>query len=88
MTLGAAARDADCDLVTQRIVRAVADADGVDPLDLEPLYSAVDADAFGSLFRPVPTLGEVEEPAAEVRFDYQGYEVRVTDLGAVTLSEK
>ena len=39
--------------VSQTVVMAVADAKGVDPLDLDPLYTAVDPDALNKMFRPV-----------------------------------
>lgn len=71
----------------QQVVEAVADAEGVDPLDLEPLSTAVDVDALESLFRPQLTVGSVPDPQSEVRFEYHGYEVRFSAIGRVTLSD-
>lgn len=36
--------------ISQQVVEAIADATGVDPLELPPLYDSVDPDALDSLF--------------------------------------
>ena len=38
------------DAISETVVTAVADAKGVDPLDLDPLYDSIDPDALDSLF--------------------------------------
>ena len=42
--------DTSDDPISQQVIEAVADAKGVDPLDLPPLYDSVDPDALDSLF--------------------------------------
>lgn len=67
--------------VTEVIVDAVADAEGVSPLELEPpLYAAVDPDALEQFVASVrgPNAGEVE-----VSFEYAGHDVTVTGAGDV-----
>ncbi len=38
--------------LSETVISAVAEAKGVEPLDLEPLYTAVDPDALDRLFQP------------------------------------
>ena len=40
----------DDDPISQKVIEAIADATGVDPLELPPLYDSVDPDALDSLF--------------------------------------
>lgn len=69
------------------VVETVADAAGVDPLELPPLYGAVDPEALDSLFQPRPGVGD-DRSAKAVRFTYHGYEVSVTEDGDVSLRER
>jgi hypothetical protein len=66
------------------VVRRVASEAGVDPIDLPPLYEAVDPDALDRFLESVdgttPTVSEA------VRFRYAGYHVAVEADGAVALS--
>lgn len=62
-----------------RIIRAVARAEGTDPLALDvPLHSVVDVDALATL------TGSAGDEAT-VTFEYLGYEVEVTGSGDVTV---
>ncbi len=70
----------DADTLGMTIVEAVADATGVDPLDLEPLYNVIDQEALVSLFQAGAT--------GEVRFSYHGCAVTVTADGAVSVDEQ
>lgn len=65
------------------VVQAVADAEGVEPLAVDPpLGRVIDAAALDTLF--VPT--DDSTPAdGSVTFRYAGYEVVVDHAGAVTL---
>jgi len=70
--------------ISQLVIEAVADAEGLDPLDLRvPLYDVVDPDALDSLF------GSGDDGAVEghIEFTYYGYEVTVTSSGIVSLDE-
>lgn len=64
------------------IVGAVADATGVDPLDLDPLYEVIDPEALESIFRNgAHTGGDIT-----VSFEYAGCTVFVSN-GIVTVRE-
>ena len=69
--------------VTETVITAVADAKGVDPLELEPLYSAVDPDALNSLFSA--DAGSLESNL-EVRFTMSGCQVVVRGDGEVVVT--
>lgn len=62
------------------VVESVSAATGTAPLDLEPLFSAVDPDALDSLFAPT-----AEETARSGRttFEYSDCEVTVSADGVV-----
>ena len=45
--------------ISETVVITVAEATGVDPLELEPLYEVVDPDALNRLFRSAPGFVEV-----------------------------
>lgn len=70
---------------SEAVVEAVADAEGVEPTDLRPLYEVVDPDALDSLFRE--RLGRGEPALGLITFQYQGYRVQVDEDGRVTLVE-
>lgn len=56
--------------VTEQVVAAVAELEGVDEQELDrPLYDVVDPDSLDTLFR---------NASAQVRFEYLGYAVTVT----------
>ena len=69
------------------VVDAVAEAEGVDPTDLDPLFTAIDPDALDALFDPQLKVGGVADADASVQFQYSGYRVRVSAAGRVTLDE-
>lgn len=85
--VGAESRTTEPEQLSMRVVEAVADAEGVDPVELDPLYTTVDPDAIEDVFRPQLTTGSVPDPTAEIRFEYHGYEVRVTATGRVSLAD-
>lgn len=71
--------------VTQAVVAAVADADGVSPVEVTPpLYEAIDPDALETVVASM-TSGP-DEPAGRVEFAYSGYEVVVTEDGEVSVT--
>ena len=75
--------------LSQAIVEAVAEREGVDVTDVEPptyepLYTVVDPEALDQLFSP--TLG-ADRCLGSVTLQYAGYVVTVDSDGAVELSE-
>lgn len=69
--------------ISETVVTTVAEAKGVDPLDLEPLYSVIDPDALNSMFRP-----SVGSPPAsiELNFSMAGCEVVIRGDGEVAVT--
>lgn len=53
----------------KQVVEAVADAEDADPMALDPLYSAVDPEAFDRLNR--------SDTTERIEFSYHGYDVVV-----------
>ena len=66
---------------TERVIEAVADHRGVDPMELEPLYNAVDPDALDALFG-----GSRASPHSSLTFELDGCLVRVSGDGDVEVS--
>lgn len=64
--------------ITDIIISEVADEEGVDPLELEPLYTSVDPDALQTLYQPPNDVTRVE-------FEYAGYEVIIQGENQVHL---
>lgn len=69
--------------VSDTVVTAVAEAKGVDPLDLEPLYNVVDPDALNAMYRP---SGSAPSTDVEVSFSMAGCEVVVHADGEVVVT--
>ncbi|MCL9813859.1 HalOD1 output domain-containing protein [Natranaeroarchaeum aerophilus] len=80
----AASKLGNHDRISTAVVEALADANDVDPLELDPLYEAVDPDALDSLFST--SDGSTGIPHGTVRFTTNGYEVEVTSTGRVHLT--
>ena len=68
-------RSAENETLTETIVIAVADATGVDPLDLDPLYDSVDPDALGRAFESTDEDGTATTD--QLTFAYADCEVTV-----------
>lgn len=64
--------------IIDTVIAEVADAKGVDPLELNPLYTSVDPDALQAIVEPPNDVERVE-------FEYAGYEVVVEDENRVHL---
>ena len=71
-------------LTSEAVVERIANRKGVDPLELTPLYEAVDPDALDSLVTP----GEGNDSALRIEFTYHGYELRVTGDGVIHIGEE
>lgn len=69
------------DSVSERVIQAVAAETGTDPLDLNPLYEAINPDCLDSLFKT--TDGGLPRNIGTVSFRYYGCDVTVTSAGEV-----
>lgn len=79
---GADRRPADS--LSQAVIDAVAEHEGVEPTELEPpLYHAVDPEALDALFPETGRSGST----GRVRFSYDGRDVCVTSDGQVHVAE-
>lgn len=68
------------------VVRAIADAEGISPMDVRPpLASVIDPDALDQLVASMN--GWRDEPSGVVDFMYNGYIVSVTGNGAVSVGK-
>lgn len=66
------------DTISLRVVEAIADADGTDPVDMEPpLFEAINPEALDRLFRSGTDCA--------VRFQYEDHTVEVHSDGTVTV---
>lgn len=70
-------RDSE-DTPVYAVVSAVAEADGTDPVELPPLYEAIDSEALNALF-----TARSETTVGKVAFQYAGYNVTVRGNGEV-----
>lgn len=71
------------DKISAKVVSAVADAKGVDPLELDPLYDVIDADALDAIFGP--TEGEAAR-ASKLTFRMADCRVVVRGTGEVSVT--
>ncbi len=74
-----------------KVVTAVAEREGIDPMELEPpeyeaLYDVVNPEALDSLF--APRQNGTGRASGRVEFTFCGYDVVVTSDGDVTLTEQ
>lgn len=73
-------KNSDVDIIHQ-IVRRIAEADGVDPLDLPPLAWVVDVDALESFFTS-------NRCHAFTEFEYQNRTITIEGDGTITMSDQ
>lgn len=72
--------------LSETILRAVADAEGLAPAALDtPLYESINPEALDRLFRS-PNRQRVRTGC--VQFEYCGYEVEIHADGQLTLTER
>ncbi|MFP8890318.1 HalOD1 output domain-containing protein [Natrialbaceae archaeon A-CW2] len=65
--------------LSMRVIQAVADRNGVDPLELStPLYYSLDPEALDSVF---------QDTTGHLAFEYDGYTVTVDSGGAIDLDQ-
>lgn len=72
------------DPLSEQVVQAVAEETGADPLEMNPLYEAINPDCLDSLFKT--TDGGLPRNIGEVTFRYFGCEVTVTSAGEVRVT--
>lgn len=70
--------------VSDTVFHGVADAEGVSPLDLQPLGEVIDTDALN---RVIASTGDSTGASRVLSFAYSGYEVTVCGDESVSLSE-
>lgn len=68
--------------VSSRVIREVADALDVDPMELDPLYETIDPDALNDLFRD-RNPSDVDD---RVEFLMEGCEVIVYGVGTIDVT--
>ena len=71
--------------LSSAVVDAIAEAEGVDVMEIDPLYEHIDPEALDKLFQPTP--GGDDERVGRVTFRASGYRVEVTSTGRVHLTE-
>lgn len=64
------------------VIEALSAHYGVDPLDLDPLYEAIDPEALDALF-----TRDDGSPGLTVQFSYNGCEVEVLEDGTIEISK-
>lgn len=67
------------------VVEAVAEAEDVEPMELDPLYEVIDLDAVDRLFEGRP--GESDAPSTVLAFDVRDWYVFVCDDGSILVCE-
>lgn len=83
-TLGETVRmNAEDEDISETVINAVADAKGVDPLDLDPLCDVIDPDALDALFNPVFAGASV----TRLGFEMADCDVLVRGSGEVVVSQ-
>lgn len=73
------------DSASVAVVRSVAAVSGEDPVEMDPLYDAVDPDALDSLYRS--SRRTQNETKLTIEFSYNGYRVRLSGDGELSLFE-
>ena len=72
--------------ISHLIVEAVAEAEGVSPIELTPpLYDVIDPEALDQIFAVTPTQARM---AGQVTFSYTGYEVTVSGDGYISIDKQ
>lgn len=65
--------------VATTLVLAIAEIDGVDPTEMEPIYHSVDPDLLDAL------CGSDRQMTGDVMFTYRGYRVTVDSHGGIVV---
>lgn len=73
--------------VSEVVIETVASVSGVDPIELDPLYYAIDPDALDALFEPRPAAGDLPRDV-RLSFSYVGLQVTVTAAGRIIVEDE
>lgn len=81
----------DATSLSFKVITAVAEREGIDPVELEPpeheaLYDVVNPEALDSLF--APRQNGRDRSTGRVEFPFCGYDIVITSDGEVELSEQ
>lgn len=68
------------------VVMAVTGESDADPVEIEPINTAIDADALDSIF--LPTFSSQRPPNSRIQFDYLGYRIVLNAHGRGYLYER
>lgn len=71
------------DSINEAIITKIADLEDVDPLELPPLYEAVNTDALTRLVTSFAT--GPSDSGGEIAFSYYGYRVSIRADGSIEL---
>lgn len=77
--------DQSVDTPSMAVVAAIAAVTRTDPMDLDPLHSAIDASALDDLFAPSPTT---HGRWGQVVFRFSGFEVLATSHGTIEVDPR
>lgn len=69
---------------SEAVIYRVASCESVDPLELRPMYDAIDPDALDSLVYDSATSGAT----LQVQFSYHGYDITVMGDGVVHVDQE
>ncbi|GAB7018662.1 HalOD1 output domain-containing protein [Halostagnicola bangensis] len=70
--------------VSQRVVQAVAEKKGIDPLELDPIFNAVDPESLDTLFEP--TKSGRPRAVGSVTFSYAECMVTIDADGSIDIA--
>lgn len=76
--------DPTTESASTELLLALAAYNDSDPTELEPLPNVLDPDALDSLVHSFAT-GRMPETSGRVAFDYNGFPIRITADGTITL---
>lgn len=73
--------------VSEAVVETVASVSGVDPVELDPLYYAIDPDALDAVFASRSAPGDLPRDV-RLSFSYVGLQVTVTAAGRIIVEDE
>lgn len=88
LTTDASTKVSESRSLSNAVIESVAEAEGVDATEIDPLFHAIDPDQLDALFQPQLRGSDAPDAAASIRFTYHGYEVHASATGHVSLTEQ